>query len=642
MTSHHPTRTTLLAAMSALLFISNTTLAADDTASDKPPVITSGKVIFLKSGEDVEPIIIEEDGSISLEHEHRIVRVDGFEPDSLSVEALNPKRLRIKAVDAMSKQTLLLTDEFDNRLSIEIDIVSHSIRRLSKYLRQLFPDAKLELYDLNGSLLIRGTAPSAEELMEIYEVAEEFSPNVLKHAKLEGYENSLSRGQIPPGMRVITVRVNESQGLTHHLGPGDRVDITVSYQKRDARGLNTHGRVLLEYVPIFAPPTFMDGEQGARVSLLVTPEQASYVQLAEKKGDLSLVLRRRLDDEQMQAGAIDSTLLEELTGLPDQSATHDSASPQEDDESVTETETANNLQSEIRALHADVKRLIELLEQRQAGEKRPVEELAIPRRDFPKPATSSREPEVSTPLDVKLSTGPAGTFSGRIRLVGDVPRLEPLVKAENLSQRARKCTDEDIPDESLLVGSNGGLANVFVFPAQLPEDIDVSPYYPSPTPLTSRACRFVPHCSIVRVGQTVLLKNDDPIMCNVHTSPLRNPAVNQAIAPNEATGVEISYERTEPTVTRILDDLYPWKSAYQLVVDHNFATLTNDEGYFEVPELPPGEYRFVFWHEKLGYLHANFPITIKPDEGVDVEITSDAEPASQPSKPEVFGVEYDF
>jgi pilus assembly protein CpaB len=133
--------------------------------------------------------------------------------------------------------------------------------------------------------------------------------------------------QIPAGMRVVSVRVNDTQTHSNMLAPGDRVDVLVTYSSRNHRGMTTKTKTLLEYVEIFATGnktavdgTKDEGTQVKNVSLLVTPEQANYVYLAERKGELSLVWRNIADDEQVQVAAIDDRLMEELSGTVDKDA----------------------------------------------------------------------------------------------------------------------------------------------------------------------------------------------------------------------------------------------------------------------------------------------------------------------------------
>lgn len=149
--------------------------------------------------------------------------------------------------------------------------------------------------------------------------------------------------QIPTGMRVVSVKVNDTQTHSNMLAPGDRVDVLVTYSSRGQRGMNTKTKTLLEHVELFATgnQTVTDGHkekesQVKNVSLLVTPEQASYVYLAERKGELSLVWRNIADDEQVQVGAVDERLMEELSGTIDKGSVGDIGSPYGTEDVATE------------------------------------------------------------------------------------------------------------------------------------------------------------------------------------------------------------------------------------------------------------------------------------------------------------------
>jgi len=128
---------------------------------------------------------------------------------------------------------------------------------------------------------------------------------------------------IPPGMRVIGIPVDDSHTISGLIRPGDRVDVLVTYQGRGERGVPvSRTKTLLEYVEVFG----MDDQTASKMdhkekgvhakiaSLIVTPEQAGYVILAQRKGSLALSWRRRSDDELAQTKAVDEKLMEELEG----------------------------------------------------------------------------------------------------------------------------------------------------------------------------------------------------------------------------------------------------------------------------------------------------------------------------------------
>lgn len=149
------------------------------------------------------------------------------------------------------------------------------------------------------------------------------SGDVVRKSKLtEKGEWGKSVG-IPAGMRVIGIPVDDSHTISGLIRPGDRVDVLVTYQGRGDRGAQvSKTKTLLEYVEVFG----MDDQTASKMdhkdkgvhakiaSLIVTPEQAGYVILAQRKGTLALSWRRRSDDELAQTKAVDEKLMEELEG----------------------------------------------------------------------------------------------------------------------------------------------------------------------------------------------------------------------------------------------------------------------------------------------------------------------------------------
>ena len=122
--------------------------------------------------------------------------------------------------------------------------------------------------------------------------------------------------QIPKGMRINTFPASDSQTHSGMLKPGDKVDVKVAFTGR--KGI-MEIKTLLEYVEVFACENKTvksednKNEQRARfVTLLVTPEQDGYIELAKVKGQLSLSLRNPDDDELVNANGVDAKALEEL------------------------------------------------------------------------------------------------------------------------------------------------------------------------------------------------------------------------------------------------------------------------------------------------------------------------------------------
>ena len=115
---------------------------------------------------------------------NRIVRVDGFDPDVITVAALSPTRLRVHG-EKTGVTTLVITDEFDNAYSVEV-FVGGDVRHLQAYLRQLFPEDDVQAVKLNESIVLRGVVTEPGHITQIVDVALEFSTKVLNQMEVGG------------------------------------------------------------------------------------------------------------------------------------------------------------------------------------------------------------------------------------------------------------------------------------------------------------------------------------------------------------------------------------------------------------------------------------------------------------------------
>ena len=106
---------------------------------------------------------------------------------------------------------------------------------------------------------------------------------------------------IPPGLRAMSVRVNEVIGVAGYVLPGTRVDVVATASPDDKRP-NTTSKVVLTNVQVLTAGTKLEqnGNDGKPqqvnvVTLLVTPEEAERLSLASTEGKIQLALRNPLD-----------------------------------------------------------------------------------------------------------------------------------------------------------------------------------------------------------------------------------------------------------------------------------------------------------------------------------------------------------
>jgi len=107
---------------------------------------------------------------------------------------------------------------------------------------------------------------------------------------------------IPPGMRAISVKVNEVVGVAGFVVPGTRVDVMVTLDGKQ-QTQDSMTRVVVSNVQVLTAGTRYDQEKAKEgtpipstvVTLLVTPEDGERIALAAAEGQIMLALRNPLD-----------------------------------------------------------------------------------------------------------------------------------------------------------------------------------------------------------------------------------------------------------------------------------------------------------------------------------------------------------
>ena len=205
---------------------------------------------------------------------------------------------------------------------------------------------------------------------------------------------------------------------------------------------------------------------------------------------------------------------------------------------------------------------------------------------------------ITVSADVKAAGW--GSLKGRFVVDGQAAAPAPL----NVSVEPF-CVQHKPVDESVVIGDDGGLANVVVYlRAGRGDKVEVHPDYAatatSPVTLDNHFCSFHPHVTLVRVGQPLVIKNSDPVGHNTKTSLKKNANFNQTIP----AGSEIPFTltRAEALPLPVNCSIHPFMEGQLLVLDHPYMAASGEDGTFEIKNIPAGEHEFQFWHEAPGYL----------------------------------------
>jgi hypothetical protein len=124
----------------------------------------------------------------------------------------------------------------------------------------------------------------------------------------------------------------------------------------------------------------------------------------------------------------------------------------------------------------------------------------------------------------------------------------------------------------------------------------------SPLIIEQKGCEYLPYIAACQTGQKVTVKNLDPVLHNVHTTPAiaGNPEENRAQMPH---GPDLTFTFNAPEeFLRFKCDVHPWMFAYVSVFDHPWFSVSARDGTYRIHNVPPGHYLVEASHRKEGAL----------------------------------------
>jgi plastocyanin len=213
----------------------------------------------------------------------------------------------------------------------------------------------------------------------------------------------------------------------------------------------------------------------------------------------------------------------------------------------------------------------------------------------------------------------AATITGETKYrEGDTPmKQRPIDMSKEPTCAAQHPTP--IKTETVVTGPNNALANVVVY---------ISAGAPDETTVPSQAvtyeqkgCQYLPHVLAMQTGQELKILNDDKTSHNIHPMPKINSEWNKS-QPSGAPPIDTKWEKAEFIPVKC--NIHPWMHGYFVVLKTSHYAVSNDDGAFSLPDLPPGKYTITAWHEKYGTLSQD--VTIGGDETKTIKFVFKATP----------------
>jgi pilus assembly protein CpaB len=202
----------------------------------------------------------------------------------------------------------------------QVVVASHNIE-----IGNILKETDVKIVDWNGPEP-KGALGSAADVLGRGVVATIYEGEPILDTRLaaKGAGGGLA-ATIPPGMRAVTIRVNDVAGVSGFVRPGTRVDVLISgTPPGSSNTTGTVSKTLLQNMEVLsAGQDIQKDAEGKPVSvpvvnLLVTPEQAETLSLASNETRIQLVMRNPLDTQTVKTpGTAVSNLYTGETGLPE-------------------------------------------------------------------------------------------------------------------------------------------------------------------------------------------------------------------------------------------------------------------------------------------------------------------------------------
>jgi len=146
--------------------------------------------------------------------------------------------------------------------------------------------------------------------------------------------------------------------------------------------------------------------------------------------------------------------------------------------------------------------------------------------------------------------------------------------------------------ERLIVSPQGGVVNTVVYL----KDVSRGKAFDFPQSrrfLDQRHCRYEPHILLVPAQGTLQMESSDATLHTIHMDGAASynlpfPFPNQVISRDM---------QTPGLVNLKCNGGHVWMNAEMFVAPHPYYAVTDQDGKFEVSNVPAGQYEIVAWHE---------------------------------------------
>lgn len=219
----------------------------------------------------------------------------------------------------------------------------------------------------------------------------------------------------------------------------------------------------------------------------------------------------------------------------------------------------------------------------------PAPAAAPPAAPAAQPAPGGTAPGGAQPAGAPAAGGGTGSISGTVSLTGKAPAMEELKRTSDPF-----CAKTKMKDQAVVENPNHTLKYVLVRvngapPAEPPAE---------KAAINQTNCMYTPRVQGIVAGQTLAVKNGDPVLHNVHTYKGATTLFNQAQVPH-TPDIEKKFS-DNGAMLKFKCDVHQWMLGWVWVQNNPYFAVTGSDGSFEIKNVPAGTYQIESWQERMG------------------------------------------
>ncbi|MGB9434955.1 MAG: carboxypeptidase regulatory-like domain-containing protein [Candidatus Acidiferrum sp.] len=205
----------------------------------------------------------------------------------------------------------------------------------------------------------------------------------------------------------------------------------------------------------------------------------------------------------------------------------------------------------------------------------------------------------------------SGSISGKITYTGTPPKMKPIDMSKEPSCAKQHPTP--VLGQNVTTGPGNTLEWVVVYISAGDQG--------SSTPSRAarydqKGCEYFPHVLPMQVAQELQIYNDDQTSHNIHPLAKVNSEWNRS-QPAGSPPIDTKWAKAEFIPVKC--NIHPWMHGYFVVLNTSHYAVSDQDGAFELKDLPPGKYTLTAWQEEYG--SQSQEVTISGGENKTVNFT---------------------